>query len=621
MICLILATLLTSQVQLSNAAAKALGAAAPEGSEFNPTQNSNKPVTNGEFTDFLASMWKFFQNVQNTNGQQTSGCSDNQNIICSILIKNSTNGQLVLTAVDYSQPMTAQQCAQLCQSNQSCVAYEITNITTSIRQVYPVSNSSGLNGQGCNCPTVVGNCPNPPANVELQTTTPSTTTTPTTTTTTIPTTTTTTTPATTRTYTAADKGVAFTATSSQSYSQVGGVIPLNSQSDYNSHFSNNQFSAVAGGLHFVEVCAGVQAGTPVNVRVQGSTNLQLGLTWNAKSQNGVESPCRSGLVQQASGSSLSLVLDSGVAYSDASNLNSLTVFSVSESMSDDSLSKLAYAYAPNSPPIVNNTLTPIPMKSVVTPANSAASFDASTATYTCGWTGPHIVSVSAGVMANTPTEIQITNQDINLGLTRTTVKFDGSTTQSRNVVINCVQGNKIQLNLVSGTVLDSDSTHNYNLTTFAVFPYIPRHVASPVSWGIYKWYIAFNNEQNTGNTGVIDPFYFTNVTVNQGKAYDANSRVLTVPSSGYYFTCITSGAGVGKNGATFTFSLMRNSETLIQVDHQSTFEGATDMFGRCAILKLNANDVIRAVGNDNSYFYSSITAYELSWIGFKLADL
>jgi hypothetical protein len=364
----------------------------------------------------------------------------------------------------------------------------------------------------------------------------------------------------------------------------------------------------------------VKAGTPVNVKVQGSTNLGLGLSWNAKTQNGIQSPCRSALTQLAPGASLSAVLESGEAYSDASNLNSLTVFSLTDSMSNDAMARLAYAYAPNSPPIVNNTVTPIAMKTVIAPS-TAATFDENIASYTCGWTGPHIVSVSAGVSANTPTSIQITNQDISAGLTRTTLKYDGSTTLSRNLVINCVQGNKIQMNLISGTVINSDDSHKYNLTTLAVLPYIPRNVASPVSWGLYKSYIAYNNEVTSNtDTSPIDPMYFTNITVNQGNAYNSNSRVLTVPSSGYYFTCITSGAGVGKSGSSFTLSLKRNDEILIQVKHTSTYEGATDMFGRCAVLKLNANDIIRPVGESNSYFYSSLTAYEGSWIGFKLAD-
>jgi hypothetical protein len=611
-----LATLLTSQVSLSNAAATV-----PEGSaEGVPvaTNNQQPPVSNAEFTDFLASMWKFFQNVQNTNGQQASSdcASNNQNIICSILVKESSSST-VLIAQDFTQPMTSEQCAQQCtQSTQPCVAYETTNITTSVRTVYPVSGSNVLTGGQCNCPPVQTNCGGGLENQELATTTPttqSTTSTPATPTTTP----TTTTPTTTRTYSATDKGVALSATSSQSFSQQGGTIPLNAQTDLNSHFSNNHFSAAAGGLHFVEVCAGVQAGTPVNVRVQGSSNLQVGMTWDAKIQNGVESPCRSGLTQVAPGGSLSAVLDSGVAYSDAGNYNSLTVLSLSETLNDQALQALAYATANNSPPLVNNTITPIPMQTIITP--TAANFDGNTASYTCGVTGPHVVSVSIGVLPNTPTLVQITNDDINVGLTRTSVKFDGTTTQSRNVIINCAAGSKIQLNLVSGTVVDSDNTNMYNLTTFSVFPYLPRNVASPVSWGLYKSYIAYNNEAIS--RGDIDPFYFTNVTVNQGSAYDFNSRVLTVPSSGYYFTCVTCGAGVGKNGANFTFTLKKNSDTLIQLQHQSTSEGATDMFGRCAVVKLNANDQLRCVGVDNSYFYSSLSGYEISWVGFKVADL
>lgn len=598
---------------------------------------ANVPGSNPNLAAFMSNMMQFLQYIQ-ANSVQNSGCA-NDNILCSILVSSSTAVNGALTVVSYPTPMTAVQCQALCTPASNCVAYEITNVTTSVRNVYP-TNSNGL---GCNCGSAGGAAAqigpaNQPAADTLQstipvtvaptsttpTTTTSTTTTPTTTTstTTTPTTTTTTTtalPTTTTTLSPNAYQVAFTAETNQPFSTTGSAIPLNIVlDDYNNHFNSatNTFSVSAGGIYFVEMCVGIQSQQTANIKLQGSAPLQIGLTWDANTQNGVVTQCRSGVVQVSSGTPLQMVLDSGTSYSDVNNnLTSLSVFSISNSMSDAAVNALVYAFAPETPPTVNNTLTPIQLTPVI-PSTPQSFFNPTQATYTCQYDVPHFVAVSAGVEKGIPTLVQITTSNsINTGLTRTTVNYNGITTMSRNVIVSCNKGETITMNLQSGTVINSDSTNKYNLTTFTVFPYQPRSVQTPVAWGVYKWYISYNNQ---ANQAPLDPFYFTNVTVNQNNAFNFDSRNVVAPVTGYYYICITSGAGVGVDGNKFVFQMKRGNEVLLTVSDQSTSQQATDAFGQCGVILLNKGDQIRCVGNPNSYFYSSLSAFEISWTGMLL---
>jgi len=641
MLLLTLTVLFNSQLVHVSSLAVSGAEGAPQANNLQPAAaaptavaNSPQGSSNTEFMDFLANMCKFYQYVQTNKG--SAGCSDDQKIICSILVANPSAGQMVLTSSPMSSPMTVAQCQQACnQSSIPCVAYEITNVTSGVRNVYPVNGNSGLCNCGGSSATLSGLGNNPaadtlytgttagPATTSSSTTTPTTTTptsttTPTTTRTTTPTPSTTTTPP-----PLSSLQVAFTADAPSSFSTVGSAIPLTDiVSDYNGHYSSgsNSLSLTAGGIYFAEMCVGVPAGSMADVRLQNSAPLSLGLSWNATSQNGVITQCRSGIIQTTSPTQIQMVLDSGSVYSDNVNeLTTMTVFSVSNSMSDQAVAALVYAVAPETTPYVNNTLKPIPLTPVIAPANPSV-FNGPQATYVCQVTGPHLVAVSAGILAGIPTILQITVStpgSIDTGVVRTTLKLNGVTTQGRNVIVNCNQGDTITYNVVSGSVTNSDGKNNYNLTTFTVFPYLPRAPTPSVAWGIYKWYIAYNNQN--GAQQPLDPFYFTNVTTNVGDAFDVNSRYVTVPYTGYYYICITSGAGVGMSGSTFTFQLQDEQNTvLLSVQDQSNSQQATDMYGQCGVFKLQQNERIRCVGAGDSYFYSSIANYELSWIGMLL---
>jgi hypothetical protein len=500
----------------------------------------------------------------------------------------------VMLAAVQQQQTTESTCAALC-TKLNCFAYQVQNISSSGELSAPSSTGNYL--------VVVGYTPGAPTEPTYLCTSSTT-----------PTTTTTTTEAP---LPPNATQVAFSAGSTSPFSQDGGTIPLSTvTSNYNNHFttSSNQFQVAGNAMFFVEACAGVGGSQTANIRVAGSSPLTIGMTWDATSQNGVETQCRGSLLQSPHGTDLSLVLDSGSVTSDNNTLIMFTTFSISDSMSDDALSKLVYATATTTPPVVNETLTPIPMTTVI-PSTAPSFFDQSKAKYTCPSTGLYFASASAGILMHTPTELQINNSGISVGLTRTSPGLDGVTTIYRNNLVQCQQGDTIQYNVLSGTVADWDGEHGYNLTTFTVFPYDPRS-ATPIAWAVYKWYISFNNQP--GKTTVLDPFEMSNVTVNEGAAYQESDYTMTAPVSGYYFTCVSCGAGVGLSGSTFTLQLVTGTQVVFGIEHKSTITGATDMFSRCAVVYFDQGQTMRLVGLAGSYFYSSVMNYEVSWIGMLL---
>jgi len=410
--------------------------------------------------------------------------------------------------------------------------------------------------------------------------------------------------------------VAFSSSSTSSTSQSGPIALSNIGTDYNGHYNttSNAFPVVVGGIYYVEACAGINAGQTANLRVVGAAPMSVGMTWDSTLQNGIETVCRSAMVQPHSGASLSLSLDSGSVFSDSNNLASFTVFSLTNSMSADAMSRFVYAYGPSTPESVNQTLTPIPMVTVIAPANPST-FDAANALYTCGSTGPHFVSASVGVLPHMSTQVQITNAVVPVGLTRTSTLYNGVTTLSRNALLNCVQGQTIQFNLLSGTTVNSDGMFPYNLTTFAVVPYEPVN-GNQVAWSVYKWYISYNNQPGAAN---LDPFYFSNETLNVGGAYNYDTDTVTAPQAGYYYIYLSSGAGTGLTGSnTFTLSLMKGTEVLFAIEHKSSAEGATDLFGHGQVVYLNAGDALHVVAVAPSYIYSSLSGYEVNWLGMLL---
>jgi hypothetical protein len=172
------------------------------------------------------------------------------------------------------------------------------------------------------------------------------------------------------------------------------------------------------------------------------------------------------------------------------------------------------------------------------------------------------------------------------------------------------------MNLLSGTTVNSDGTHPYNLTTLLVAPYELRNTsAKSCAWDVKKWYITYNNQP--GQTD-LDNFYFTNVTVNSCGAFDMDARTVTAQWAGYYYIWLQSGAGIGKDGSTFSFLLKKAAQTVFGIEHKSTAEGSTDMFGHGQVVYLDKGDVLSVTAVAPSYIYSSNTSYEVQWSGMFL---
>ena len=320
----------------------------------------------------------------------------------------------------------------------------------------------------------------------------------------------------------------------------------------------------------------------------------------------MDTNCRAGLIEPASGATLSLVLDSGTLFGDQNQETMFTAFSVSDSMTSDAVSRAVYAVGAPVQPLVNGPINLVP---IISPTVSGV-FDGPSATYTCTTTGPYFFSASVGVPANTQTRVQITNDVLPVELTRNSLNYNGVTTLSRSTILQCNAGQKVELNLLTGMVVQSGTAgFQYNLTSFTAFPYLPRNVSQPVAWAAYKDYIV----ESIG--GPTDPLYFTNVTVNIGNAYSEQSNTVIAPVAGYYYMNLNVGAGINK---TLELTLQRQNEVFFAIDHTTTNLNAEDSYSHSVIVLLAAGDVVRAVALTDSTIFSGVVGYQTAFVGMLL---
>lgn len=397
---------------------------------------------------------------------------------------------------------------------------------------------------------------------------------------------------------------AFSAGRSGNLNGAQNPIPLNVVlSNVNGAYNNVSYSYTtpSSGIYFVEICAGLQSGQPASVALRQGGTTVLGLVWQSQIHNGIDTVCRAGLLQLPPSVTLTLSLESGALYS--ANLETMfSVFSVSDSMSDAARSPTVSAVG-----IASNSQTGIvPLTATI--GASSGGFDASTSSYTCATTGLYFFSVTVGVSANTATRVQLTGLPYNVELTRNSALLNGITTLSRTVLLSCNEGSRVRLNITFGSITNYAS---YQMITFSAFLYLPRYVSS-AAWSLLKDYSADTQ------SGPMDPFYFNIVVYNGNGLYNENSRQVTITTSGYYYVYISTGSA---QFSPLMFSLRRNGATLFAINHQTTTEEGEDSGGHGAVVALNANDVLKVVGEVTSYTYSSADGHQISFFGMLLYGL
>jgi hypothetical protein len=128
---------------------------------------------------------------------------------------------------------------------------------------------------------------------------------------------------------------------------------------------------------------------------------------------------------------------------------------------------------------------------LVAPTNGA--YSTATSVYACQSTGPHLFSISFGVVAGQQAQVQLigASNTVSPVLQRSTgqiggVTYNGITTVARNVLLQCNTNYQAFLILQSGNVTNGPA--NYQLMSLVAFPYSPKYV-SPTSWALYRFVV------------------------------------------------------------------------------------------------------------------------------------
>lgn len=405
----------------------------------------------------------------------------------------------------------------------------------------------------------------------------------------------------------------FSASQSGTINAPSNPVPLNILvSSINSSYSTSTYSYTTPsiGIYFAEICVGLVAGKTAKMSLVpgGGTTPAMGLVWESTIHNGAETACRGGLMQLMPSVTQQLYLDSGTVFSNNSE-TMLNVFSVSDAMTDAARQRTVHAVGNSS----FGYAGVMPLVATIGPGASGV-FDAAKSTYTCTESGLYFISFTAGSNPFQATRVELdglkdeSGENRTFELTRNTLKHNGVTTLAREVLVPCPAGTKLYLNVSFGDVVTPST---YQLITFSAFPYLPRYVA-PQAWVLLKDY-----SSDTRN-GPMDPFYFNIIAYNANNLYDEGSMTVTIRTPGYYYVYIST--GTARNTPLY-FALLRNSATLIVINHMTTTLDAEESVGHGVVVALNANDVLKVVGAMETYSFSSIIGEQTSFFGMLLYGL
>lgn len=404
--------------------------------------------------------------------------------------------------------------------------------------------------------------------------------------------------------------VVFQFASSSSYSTTGSVVPLDTEVvNPARRYRNSTFVSTVEGIHFVEECVGVAAGSTSRVKINGGAPL-VGFFWSSNDQNGVTGGCRAMLMYFARGVRLNLYLEEGSTYSDPTyQLTSLSVFSVEDAMVSSAASSalLATTSEPANTTLVNYA---IPFQNPVITPTIPGTYSAATYTYTCTQTGPYLFSVSAAVPAGQRALVSLEGvASFFPTMLRSVGAYNGMTTLSRSYLLQCSANTRVRAVLSYGRL--NTGPADYNLLTFLVVPYQPRSVTA-TSWAVYRSTVA------DASSRAIDPMTFDEVNVNQGSLYNSNNGIVTISTSGYYYLYIS--AGADERQSTY-MSVKRTRQgqkvTLFAIYRTATRADGIETLGHGSLQLLEAGDQLN-VAAERGYSIYSDADYATSFFGILL---
>ena len=246
----------------------------------------------------------------------------------------------------------------------------------------------------------------------------------------------------------------------------------------------------------MEICAGEQSQQQASILlVRGGSTYLLGYAWQSTVHNNYDINCRPSLVYLNNGDQISTSLQSSSVFSDSNLETSFSAFSIADAMTDQANNWALVASGSSLPFTAENRSIPLQVSygSGVYVSNA----------YQCPVTGFYFFSISVGVNSGKVARVLLNGLSIPIELTRLSTTYNGMTTLSRNVLLQCQAGASVTLTLITGEV---STLPNYNLVSFGAFPYLPRRVPNPVAWAAYKSY-----NSDTSDGAAKNPFYFDTV--------------------------------------------------------------------------------------------------------------
>lgn len=369
------------------------------------------------------------------------------------------------------------------------------------------------------------------------------------------------------------------------------------------------FTTPAIGIYFVELCFGIPRNRSVRLSIgEGGRSTRTTLIWEpTKQYDGPETRCREGLAEIEADVTQYLSLNDGTL----SNRNldtSLTVFSVTDAMTDYAEERILHAVSRNA---VNGIGT-VPLTTRIRLLSNV--FDFVSSKYTCTSTGLYMFSFSGGFASTAvQTTLALQGLDRQFELGRRASHPSGSgdhkpvASYSRTILNFCKAGTQVYLNVTSGSVINPE---DYELTTLFVVPYVPAY-NTPAAWSLLRDINCVANvSKGTETVG------FNIVAYNDQSLWNSTVNTVTIKSPGYYYVYFSSGV---TEKCLLNMSVVRNREVLLRIVLTiCALNKSEEIVGRGAIFPLKINDILAVVANEKTFIYSNKRGNQAVFFGMLL---
>ena len=329
-------------------------------------------------------------------------------------------------------------------------------------------------------------------------------------------------------------GVLFGAYKSSSSSSQSPIVFDQVLALYQNSFNKQNYAFSAkqnGGLYFVSVSIGVNAGDRANVQLNYGGNSAGLISSESTNQNGVIVSSANRMFYFSSSIFVSTSLDGSVQSSVSDKYTTFSAFSILDFFSQESnlyamIAKVNVLQFPFSA-----TEYTLPLESIQAPRINLNIVNGNA--YECKVTGQHVFVINTKVGANRYIRLALEGLEKNFEISRLSTNRNGANTYSRTVVAQCNQGTTVTLTLKAGELFERE--YNY----IGAFLYKPNEQANQI-WGLYKSY------SSNADSFAQDPFLFDQVLVNPSNLYVESSRTVVIQVPGYYYLHVSAGTQRGK---------------------------------------------------------------------------